>query len=147
MCRRRHFMDKIPSSFTKMFIFEDKLVVYRLKSMLKSVITEEVSFKTKIEIIRNKLSSTRPIRVIKIHETGTKGKQIYYKKQVLEILWFELGIKLYFVNNCNFFFILRRYENALVKVLKPVNDRQSQMPLKSWENLRSPHYYMSMKNY
>ena len=79
-------MDEIPSSFTKMFIFEDKLVVYRLKSMLKSVITEEVSLKTKIESIRNKLSSTRPIRVIKIHETGTKGKQIYYKKQVLEIL-------------------------------------------------------------
>ena len=103
-------MDEIPSSFTKMFIFEDKLVVYRLKSMLKSVITEEVSFKTKIEIIRNKLSSTRPIRVIKIHETGTKGKQIYYKKQVLEILWFELGIKLYFVNNCNFFYFTPIWE-------------------------------------
>ena len=38
------FMNEIPSSIAKIFIFADKLALYRLQSMLKSVSTEEESF-------------------------------------------------------------------------------------------------------
>ena len=39
----------------------------------------------------------------RLYNFSTK-QQIYYKEQVLEILWFELGTKLYFVNDCKFLF-------------------------------------------
>ena len=41
----------------------------------------EVLFKTKVEIIKNKLTSIRSLKFKKMHEADTKKRQIYYTKQ------------------------------------------------------------------
>ena len=53
-------------------------------------------FNTKVEIVKNKLTSIRPLKFKKVHEASTKERQIYYTKEVARILWLKLRMNLYF---------------------------------------------------
>ena len=91
----------------------------------------KVLFKTIVEIVKNKLTSILSLKFKKIHEAGTKGRQICYTKEVARILWLKLRMNLYFADNCKVGFISSRYVPTIwlsdrqpIKVLKPLNDRQ-----------------------
>ena len=115
----------------------------------------KVLFKTIVEIVKNKLTSILSLKFKKIHEAGTKGRQICYTKEVARILWLKLRMNLYFADNCKVGFISSRYVPTIwlsdrqpIKVLKPLNDRQSEFlwKLTNWESLHNPNYHMSMRN-
>ena len=94
-------------------------------------------FNTKVEIVKNKLTSIRPLKFKKVHEASTKERQIYYTKEVARILWLKLRMNLYFADNCKVGFISSKYVPTIwlsdpqpIKVLKPLNDRQLEISLK-----------------
>ena len=69
----------------------------------------KILFNTKVEIVKNKLTSIRSLKFKKIHKAGTKERQIYYTKEVSRILWLELRMNLYFADNCKVSFVSRKY--------------------------------------
>ena len=69
----------------------------------------KILFNTKVEIVKNKLTSIRSLKFKKIHEAGTKERQIYYTKEVSRILWLELRMNLYFADNCKVSFVSSKY--------------------------------------
>ena len=62
VCRRRHFMDEIPSCLAEMFIFADKSALYRLVIKNRRQLRWSL-FRTLIVIIKNKLTITRSLKI------------------------------------------------------------------------------------
>ena len=101
----------------------------------------KVLFKTIVEIVKNKYILS--LKFKKIHEASTKGRQIYYTKEVARILWLKLRMNLYFADNYKVGFISSRYVPTIwlsdrqpIKVLKSLN-RQLEF-LWKFDKLREP---------
>ena len=122
--------------WTKFFLLLPKLLYSRRNNHSNDCANIEMGdnwrkalFETKVEIVKNKLTSIRSLKVKKIHEDSTKERQIYYTKEVTWILWLKLRLNLYFADNCKVGFISSKYVPTIwlsdpqpIRVLKPLND-------------------------
>ena len=115
----------------------------------------KVLFKTIVEIVKNKLTSILSLKSKKIHEASTKGRQIYYTKEVARILWLKLRMNLYFADNCKVGFISSRYflqSGYLIGSQSKFSNHwmtgnwSFSENLTNWESLHNPNYHMSMRN-
>ena len=132
VCRRRHFMDEIPSCLAEMFIFADKSALYRLVIKNRRQLRWSL-FKTLIEIIKNKLTITRSLKI--------KNKLLCF------LFFFFLFVSFVFVClffNANIFFIggvgaqISHYIGTLYRL--------SHEQIKRWGNLTALNFLSGCKN-
>ena len=102
---RRHLTGEIASFLTRIFIFIDK-------SALKSCGYMEIDG-NRCEVCSHDYKQPRvgktnlwSLKVANLHETGTKGKQMYRLKNVWAILWIEVRVKPYLSKSVKLFCFL-----------------------------------------